>query len=260
VSKAAFLDGPKPWIKLAWRTSLALAGVAVGTVNVLADRDLLDLSDTKQVVIIVGLAAVTAVDNTRLAVRRAREPAHEQVRVRVQKALVGVLIAISEDKNVRMTHLGSSIFVERRVGLLQRKQLVRRFRFRVTDHPQASDVTWAKGKGVVGTCWETGQPKHRYRRPVADKWAGKQLADGEWKKLPKETQSGFTREEFVSMVGKYAEVLAVPIKDDTGELVGIVSIDLTVDAPKGAKILNGRDVEVLVTNSAALVRDDIDQL
>jgi hypothetical protein len=247
-------------MKLVWRGGLAVAGLTVGTVNVLADRELLTLSPTTQVVIIVALAGVTFLDNSRLAVKRAQEPADAELHLRVQKALLGVLIAISETHNVRVSHLGSSIFVERRVGPLKRKTLVRRFRFRLGDYPPASDVQWEKGKGAVGTCWETGAAVHRDRRRVAEKYGNTNLNEAQFEKLSRRAKSGFTHDEFRSMVGKYAEVLAVPIKTPTGEFVGIVSVDLTVDASSGLSILEGRDMEILVTSSAAVVRDDINRL
>ena len=260
MSKADPLNGLKPWMKLTWRTSLAVVGLAVGILNILAARKIVPLSTTWQVVIIVALGALTAVDNTRLAVRRAKEPGEEERRLRIHKTLLGALIVISENRGVRVSHLGSSVFVERRVGLLRRKALVRRERVRISEFPPATEIKWEKGKGAVGTCWETGATVHRDRRKVAEKYTGVTLNESQWKGVSAKSKSGFSRTEFVSMVGKYAEILAVPIRSSSGELIGIVSVDLTVDAPDGRMVLEGRDVEVLVTESTVIVRDDIARL
>lgn len=249
------------WVRFAARALFALLSLAVGVVNTLADRDLIPFSTGKQIALVVVLAGLSFVDNIRQAIHRFFEPGKEQANIRAQKALIGVLLAVARSKGVQVEYLGSSIFVLRPTGLLRKRQLVRRVRFRLANHPQATEVEWAKGKGTVGTCWETGRTTYRYRRPVAEKYGARNFDEDQFGLLKKGVTSNFSREEFMSMVCKYAEVLAVPIRSEQGEFMGVVSIDLSIEAPGGAKYLEDSAVERLVVEGAVhLLRDDLDQL
>lgn len=249
------------WVRLTARALLAVFGAAVGVVNVLAERNIWKISVGYQVTIIVTLAGVTFLDNIRQAVHRFLAPGREEAKVRTQKALIGVLLAIANEKSLEVAHLGSSIFVLRRGGVFRRKRLVRRVRFRLANHPQATEVDWKKGKGAVGTCWSTGRTTYRYRRPVAAKYGSRNLDGSDFAELKEGVTSGFTHEEFQSMICKYAEILAVPIKSEQGEFMGVVSIDLSIDAPSGAKYLEDSAVERLVVEGAVgLLREDVDRL
>lgn len=247
------------------RAVFALLSVVVVILVALVEKKVLPLSPGQQVALICVFAGLTGIDNLRQAINRYRQPEKEQAKIRAQKPIIGVLLALAKAKNLQVEHLGSSIFVLRRRRIFFWKhQLVRRVRFRLANHPQATDVEWVKGKGAVGTCWETGQTQHRYRRPVAEKYGGQSYTDAEFAelaKLKKSVTSGFSREEFMSMVCKYAEVLAVPIRSEQGEFMGIVSIDLSVESRAGSQYLNDGVAERLVVEGAIhLLRDDLNQL
>ncbi|SNR98600.1 PDC sensor domain-containing protein [Blastococcus mobilis] len=251
------------WARFGARVLFAAVSLAVGVVNILVEKDVLPLSDGRQLAFVIVLASIALIDNVRHAVRRFFEPQKEQAQIRVQKPIIGVLLALAQTKNLQVKHLGSSIFVLRRTGLLRRRKLVRVIRFRLANHPQATQVEWGKGKGAVGTCWETGRAEYRYRRPVAEKYGARNLTDAEFAELQKKkgVTSGFSRTEFMSMVCKYAEILAVPIRSPEGELKGVVSIDLSIEAPGHARYLGDSKVERLVVEGAVhLLRDDLDRL
>lgn len=251
------------WARFGLRVFFAAASLTIGVVNILVEKDVLPLEDGSQLAFVVALASVALIDNVRHAVRRFFEPRREQAHIRVQKPIIGVLLTLARTKRLQVEHLGSSIFVLRRTGLLRRRNLVRVVRFRLADHPQATLVEWEKGKGAVGTCWEAGRTEYRYRRPVAEKYGPRTFTDSEFAELVKKNgvTSGFSREEFMSMVCKYAEVLAVPIRSQEGEFMGVVSIDLSIDAPGGAKYLDDSAVERLVVEGAVhLLRDDLARL
>lgn len=252
--------GRDRWLRFSGRASLAVGSGTIAVVNTLTERHILKISNGWQIGLVIGLATVAFSDNLRHAVRRFVEPGREEARIRTQKTLIALLFAISQARGVDVTYLGSSVFVLRRAGLLRRKTLVRRFRFRLANHPQATDVRWTKGKGTVGACWETGRAAYRYRRSVAERYGTRDLSPAEYAQLRDNVKSGFTREEFLSMVNKYAEVLAVPIKSDQGELIGVLSVDLTADAPAGPQYLSGNAVERTVGETIGLMRDDIPRL
>ncbi|MDK3255752.1 hypothetical protein [Blastococcus capsensis] len=212
-----------------------------------------------QVIIIVALGAVTFGDNIRLAYRRFNSPRRMAVQHRAQKTLAGLLYALSVSKSVDLPYLGASIFRVNRSRITRRQTLERVLRFRINDHPQPTDVKWTKGKGVIGEAWDTKRSAYKYRRSIAKAWAGKQVDEKQFASMPKDTKGRFTREEFVAIVEKYGEVRAVPILGDDGAVLGVLSVDVAMDAPQG-KYLDDKQVDTAISAACALVRGDVGRL
>ena len=101
-------------------------------------------------------------------------------------------------------------------------------RFRLTDNPQPSDVRWEQGKGTIGMCWKLDKAQHTYWLPISERHGRGDLADTAFDKLPDETKMGLTRREFNSIVNKYAEIKAVPLKDSHSRILGVVPVDLAL--------------------------------
>lgn len=251
-------DSKRRWA-LTWRLVLAVFGFAVGVLNLLVARKLVGLSTFWQVAIIVALGAVTFGDNLRLAYRRFNSPRRLVVQHRAQKALADLLYALSESKGVSLRYLGANIFRVEKSRILRRQTLDRVLRFRIADHPQPTDVSWTKGKGVIGEAWDTKRSAYKYRRNIARAWAGKQVDEATFAAMPKDTKGKFTREEFVAIVEKYSEVRAVPILGDDGGVLGVLSVDVSMDAPQ-AKYLDDKRVDAAISAACALVRSDVRRL
>lgn len=251
-------DRKRRWA-LAWRILLAVFGFAVGIVNLLDARKLIRLPAVWQVVIIVALGAVTFGDNVRLAYRRFASPRRLVVQQRAQKTLATMLFTIAETRSVSLRWLGASVFRVHTSRILRRQTLDRVVRFRIDDHPQPTPVKWTKGKGVIGEVWETKRSAYKYRRAIADAWTGKAVSEQQFERMKPETRGKFTREEFIAIVEKYAEVRGVPILGDDGSFLGVISVDVSMGAPPG-KYLQDKGVDSVITTACSLMRPDIDRL
>jgi hypothetical protein len=246
---------------LVWRIVLAtLAGTLAVVAAGVQFRVFHHVSSQQQFALAAGVAIMTLVDNCRGAVARYRAPAREHARSRVQKAVVAALVRISTDRLVDIRFLGASVFVLRRQGWLMRQRLVPVVRFRLDDSPQPSAITWSRGKGVIGRCWLNRRTQHVSCRPVVMTWGKRQLTSEQFEQLPEVVRSGFSYREFVGIAHKYAEILAVPILSEAGETLGVMSIDVAAKADLAREILVGQEVEDVVSNACALVRDDLSAL
>ena len=69
--------------------------------------------------------------------------------------------------------------------------------------------------------------------------------------MKEETKNGFTLEEFVTLLGKYAEVLAVPIVANGG-FIGCVALDRkwNPDEPQDVLLLADRQTKKLLGATA----------
>lgn len=101
------------------------------------------------------------------------------------------------------------------------RTLVRVERVRLIDDIQESTVTFTKGKGVVGRCWEAEDTAHfdwtTMNRRHED--------DESWRPTPNSAGwNGFSELEWRRMVGRYSGVLAVPVTKSQ-KFVGCVAVD-----------------------------------
>lgn len=172
----------------------------------------------------VPLSIATAgsiIDTGTKTVRAKRAPRREEDMNDVRQAAVQAHQEIARVANVPAQGLGVCVWEVRHYRpFLRKPRLHRIVRFRLTLQSAPSDVDWTAGKGVIGAVWRTKTRKHVDWRGIASRW-GRGLTDDDWAKIPSDTKFGFDRDEFEEICGKYAEVLAVPIKDGTtGSLLG----------------------------------------
>lgn len=72
------------------------------------------------------------------------------------------------------------------------------------------------------------------------------------------TRANFTYQEFVSMLGKYSEVLAIPIKNqESGEIEGVLSVDVSRTAGTSTAVLNDHEIISMFEEIIGLVRPDL---
>lgn len=160
----------------------------------------------------------------------------------LQKFLSGCAIRIHEELGIPATSLGVSLWAVYRPrrtagewmrtlgreGARQTRYLYRIERFRVSDPPPI-DVAWPEGRGVIGRCIATNEQTHRDHRPTQRSYPReKALTDTQWKTVRKKDQDdGFERHDFVRMIHRYEQVLAMPIADAAGRVIGCISVDVT---------------------------------
>lgn len=183
-----------------------------------------------------------------------------EVRVRVQKALAGVLVDVSEASRVRIRDLGVSLFANRSaLRRFSRPRIVRVARFRLDDQYQASQVAWAPGKGAVGKCWK--REVQIYRNWSRQNEHDPQLLSAEqFRDLDDEVRDGFDYKEFLRLANKYREVLAVPLLSESGAMMGVISIDVVRGARADEGVLGSDEVSGPVHASASIIRDDLAHL
>jgi hypothetical protein len=177
---------------------------------------------------------VLGVDNAGTLVLRAQQSHRRGQNQQIEKALQSLLIEVAKGGKVRFEELGASVYRPSRRDRFNRKDqdpdlILRVVRYRPAGYPQQSGVTWTPSKGIVGRAWSSRREAYIDWRPIVARYAGvADMTDEQFlKKIPEKTRLGFTRTEFVAIVDKYSEILAVPIwhgrKDN--KLVGVLSID-----------------------------------
>lgn len=197
-----------------------------------------------------------------------REVAGEARRLDIHKAVIATLVALAGETATKITDLGANVFLvsspwRRRVRLGRRvlsigrePRLERIERIRLADYPSMSAVTWTEGKGVIGAAWANERPEHVNWSPLASRWDGVNITDAEWDSIDDHSKAGFSRADFIAMVGKYAEIIAVPIKDEQGTTIGVIAIDrVWRREATQTPVLDTASVEEAVTSAAAVLQN-----
>lgn len=168
---------------------------------------------------------------------------------------------------IDMLTIGVSVFkVKRRIALRChiwpfrfRRVLHRVERFRMTDLPQPSTVTWDLGKDAIGRCLATRRWQYKNWSPVVAQFQGSsQPSTQDFEQLQDDDRSGFTYAEFVGIMDKYAEIFAVPIMSVGGSsIVGVLAIDRPYDAALTAPVFNTGDVRDAAETAAVAICEDV---
>jgi len=185
----------------------------------------------------------------------------------MQKAITAALVEISAETTISLPILGASVFrVQKRIRLTKswpfvgwESFLFRVLHFRLSASPQPSTVVWTPGKGAIGQCVRSRRAVHKNWSPIARRYRHKPPSAAKYASLPAETKSGFTYEEFIGIVEKYAEILAVPIMSEDGaNILGVISIDRPYDPARTDEVLDTPAVEGIAETAVAAIRGDLD--
>ncbi|OAZ40976.1 hypothetical protein A9Z40_03270 [Microbacterium arborescens] len=176
--------------------------------------------------------AIIAVDNVgTLFVRKKRTERERRAR-KIESVLQTALRQLVSTRELRLEDLGANVYLAanwKRMRPEREKNVVleRVGRYRPIDYPQQSGVHWTDKKGVVGECWRRRGSTSKNWYAVAQRYGGVELTEQAFFKIPADTRCGFTHREFVTIVGKYSEVVAEPIWHPTkdGVLIGVLTID-----------------------------------
>lgn len=204
-------------------------------------------------VILVG--AVALGDGVLGAYRQVVGPAKERAQQDRRQALLSALVTINKiAPDVDLTELGLNAFMVRRDGWRRDEILQRVERYRLSDSPHPSKVRFTRGKGIIGTCWANQRPEYINWQPIAERYSGRALTDQEFADIREVTRAGFTRADFLSLVGKYAEIHAVPIVAEDGELLGVLALDREARDPlDGQQLIKSHQIRVVLTEAAKVV-------
>lgn len=229
------------WVRLASTITLSVYSAFVGVVLIL-DRQLKPstwkwVHSTR---VLVGLTAVLAAltfgDNVRRAVARHRSVAHLHNRIEIRNQMGSLVVTVARIHDIPAEDIGCGLFLRqgrwlRRPsswlpprGWKRPERLTRVERLRLPDNVPESRVEFTIGKGTVGHCWQHEKHAHSDWIAINRRYPTPESIEGRWSKIPERTTRGFTQKEFVSLAGKYTEVLAVPIMIN-GEFEGCIAID-----------------------------------
>jgi hypothetical protein len=206
------------------RILLALGMLLLVIWNGLVDESFIRDDPVARLWLLVGTGLLVFAEATASAVRAFRTRGADQRRAAIRIAILPVLRDVARSRHIDITMLGASVFVVR-LG-----RLVRVDRYRMSDLPQESRVTWKAGKGAIGQAWRTSSITHQDWRPIHERWGGQPITPEIWARIPPDDRSGFERDEFQNIVDKYAEVLAVPMLRPGGRCVGVVALDVPIRA------------------------------
>ena len=214
---------------------------------------------------VVGLG--TFVTSAQGTVAAAKSTRRELARARITKASIAAVFHVSNETKINPLAIGVSVYKASRRLSIQGMwppihfvyQLDRVSRFRLNDIPQPSTVRWRSGKGTVGACLETGRWQHKNWSAIAQRYSESAVPTrDQFQALPAEEKSGFTYEEFIGIMHKYSEVLAVPIKSDGGATVlGVLAIDRPYDAELTAGVFDSVTIRTAVEIGAVAIRDEV---
>lgn len=223
------------------------------------------------VILIGAVAIVTLIDNVRTAFQTVRATQRQHAVARIAMTVMGMTNAVAHQCGLPTGVVGGSVFVARKRWVLRAQLLfiVRttvlirppQWRIRYADGPQPSRVVWTTKKGAIGQAFTTGSIVYKYWAAIAERHGGRNgsIDATSFTALSNDVKSGFTHNEFVSIVGKYAEILAVPIMSvDGGKVLGVFAIDRPYRADEPLqKLFDCSAVADSVERVAGIISEDL---
>jgi hypothetical protein len=209
---------------------LAVLGAGAAAGLALRSAKLWTPSDRVTIALVVAVAVVAVISSSMAAVgdvRRQRRAGADQDAERALTAALWAIVDLLEASGTPVDYRDLSLSVYRlRRRRLRTPQLRRVHMLRARNRPEASGIRWAPGRGVIGTCVETG-------RLVAQDFAA--LSDApdlrtaeDWDELPAEVRLGLTWEQFCAARDKYGTVVAAAVTVDRpagSEIIGCIALD-----------------------------------
>jgi hypothetical protein len=218
-------------VRAAWTIALSAYSGLVGLALILdrtLDKDTWRWvhSDKFLITIVAILTLATFADAAKRTLHRVRASRVEQHSVQIRNQLSAVIVTVAKLHTLEIADLGCGLFLIQPRGIRRPTRLVRTQRVRIIDDLHESAVEFTKGKGTVGQCWEHQRPAYHNWGPINAQLHSKPDAVKKfWDQTPEKLKRGFTETEFVSLLGKYSEVLAVPVMI-AGKFEGCLALDL----------------------------------
>jgi hypothetical protein len=154
---------------------------------------------------------------------RRREEERRLLARQVSETLRIALVQVIDLTGLDWKAVGMNAFLIERRHRWRREQYLHRIgRERISIHPLPSEVTWTKGKGVIGRCWElnsdVGVDLAKHFAPY------RSLTEAEWDALPSDERFGLSYLEF-KRTEHLGPVVATPMQEADGTIIGVVSVD-----------------------------------
>lgn len=206
---------------------------------------------------ILSPGVVAVGEQVRAIVKERKAGSRDNRQQAIDLALTEAVLRISDQTKYDKWDVGVSLWKVKksRLGWLTGRTdvMVRMGHRRFNPRPTRSDIVWTRGKGVIGICWETQDEVDRDLRPACRRFPNGACTEKRWKSVGADLRMGMSLDEFRTMIGKYGEVLAVPIKSANGTFLGCVAVDIPIAACKpddGARLGT-----IAVKNIVALTAD-----
>lgn len=215
-------------VYLAWASLLAVASATVVMAQAL-DRNLpADTwrwvhSSRLQLNAALALASLSFAEALRRLYRRVSAGGESDMRKKVRNHLGTAIANVSTTTGIPPGELGCGLFMIRRHWFSE-ETLERVERMRLLDSIPDSLTRYVKGKGTVGKCWQLNKMQHHSWMQVNRRWSEDPPSEDRWERCQPTTKHGFTHGEWTTMLGRYAEILAVPVTV-SGTLVGVLALD-----------------------------------
>lgn len=117
--------------------------------------------------------------------------------------------------------IGASAYLVR--GFTGSQRLRRIVRERVNDWPDESGVSWTKGKGVVGRCWEMEVSDvvdfRELYAPITNK------SRQAWEAVGTDVHMKLKHAEYLRLHSKYDVVVVAPLRRN-GKVIGVLALDI----------------------------------
>jgi hypothetical protein len=245
------------WLRLG---AVLFAGI-VGLLAVLDFYQVLQLSPNFDPWVWSISLAIIAADNVGTLISRAVRARLGRKDAKIEAALMSLLLAVTDAGDLRFQDLGASVYVTTWRGRLRGRSgrrpmpLKRIHRFRPSGYPLRSGIAWSAATGAVGECWRTHRVVHKKWHAIATTYDGVELDEAQFAKISKDARSGFTCEQFNAIVGKYSEIVTVPIwhgRNDRRQ-IGVLSLDrvFQADQPDFSYQLGKKDVLAVASATAS---------
>jgi len=209
--------------------------------------------------VVIGLDTLQR--NVRDAWRRRHRPRVGEALGNIRRAAETAMVRVSEiTEDLPVQRMGVNVFVVRKTRWRRRPYLHRLVRSRIGLGVTRSDVVFTEGKGVIGRCWDEKRAAYCHWQPIYKRYADRTLDEAAWAKVPDKHRWGFSREDFLAMVDKYAEVRAVPLTSERGgTFLGCVALDREVGSDS-RQLLNSSAVLKILTEAAGVIGPEVDGL
>ena len=200
------------------------ASVAVG----LGSADVWDLSATQATVAVVVLALTALAQGVYDLVTGMGEEHRLRFERWVAETLKGTLVQVVQASGLDWKDVGINAFLVRRTPRWFGTPVLHRVgRERIRNTPPPSNVVWTKGKGVIGRCWATATDQGVNLAALFG--PDPVLTESDWLARPEADRIGMSFSDY-EKTKNHGAVVATPILDREGEVIGVVSADAPGDA------------------------------
>jgi hypothetical protein len=216
-------------VRVVLRAVPLIAASLASTSMALYGADIWNLTRKERVGAVIVLAVVGLAESlARVVGGIVRERQLQEARW-FSETLRALLVQVVQASQLDWTVVGVNAFLTRRRYRWVGDQVLRRVgRERIRSAPPPSSVVWTLGKGVIGRCWELGTD---LGVDLRDHFAGVEANTAEvWAQLTDEERLGLTYEDF-QQTRQYGVVVATPVLDRAGTVIGVVSAD-SLEGPR----------------------------